>query len=136
LQASPLTAASRDIVFYDGGCGLCMRSVAFLLARDDAHAFDYAPLRGETFAARIDASRRASLPDSLVVLTPEGELLTRSRAVARVLRRVGGAWALVGAVIALTPRAIADRAYDAVARRRTGGACPSVEASCHARFLP
>lgn len=134
--------AARDIVFYDGDCGVCHWSVSFLVARDAAHAFDYAPLQGETFARGVAPAQRAALPDSIVVLTKEGELLLRSSAALHLLRRLGGGWGALAALLRVVPRGLADRAYDAFARRRSGlakrpgGACPLVPAPLRERFLP
>ncbi|HZH02738.1 MAG TPA: DCC1-like thiol-disulfide oxidoreductase family protein [Myxococcaceae bacterium] len=41
-----MDASDSDILFYDGGCGLCHRAVRFVLARDPAGRFRFAPLGG------------------------------------------------------------------------------------------
>ncbi len=45
-------------VLYDGECGLCHRSVKFLLKRD-RHQLWYAPLQGETAARSARSTRRS-----------------------------------------------------------------------------
>jgi predicted DCC family thiol-disulfide oxidoreductase YuxK len=78
----------------------------------------------------------------LVVLTYDGRLLARSDATAHVLGRLGGAWPVLGALLAAVPRALRDAAYDAVARsrhrlfERPGAACPVVSPQLRARFDP
>ena len=105
-------------LFYDGGCGLCHRSVRFVLRADrDGRAFRFAPLGGETFRAQVRAAG-GGLPDSLVVRTADGRLLTRFRGVLHVLERLGGFWRALGALASLPPPAWGDAAYDAVARVR------------------
>ncbi len=137
-----MSPPARHLVFYDGSCGACHAFVRFVLSRDDRHALDFAPLGGATFASRVDAAVAAGLPDTVVVLTPEGRLLMRARAVARALRELGWPWRVAGAAIDLVPRPIADRAYDLVAvmRRRLfaapATACPVVAPSLRARLLP
>jgi predicted DCC family thiol-disulfide oxidoreductase YuxK len=132
---------TTDLVFYDGDCGFCHRSVRFLLARDpDGSRFRYAPLQGETVGRLLGAAERASLPDSLVVRTAAGELLVRSRALLHVLRRLGGAWALLAGLLWLVPRPLRDATYDAFARVRyrlfvrPTEACPVLSPSLRARF--
>jgi predicted DCC family thiol-disulfide oxidoreductase YuxK len=132
---------SPDLVFYDGDCGLCHRSVRWIAARDREGVFRFAPLGGETFRALVPPAERAALPDSVVVRTPEGALLLRSDGTVRVLRRLGGGWAVLGALLAAVPRALRDAAYDAVARvrgrlfARPARGCPVASPALRARFL-
>jgi predicted DCC family thiol-disulfide oxidoreductase YuxK len=130
-------------VFYDGDCGLCAGAVRFLLRRGDRGLrFRFAPLQGETFGREIPEAQRAALPDSLVVRSAEGRVLTRSRAVVFILRGLGGGWAALGALLWLVPRPLRDLGYRAVAavRRRLfplkAGACPWADATQRARFDP
>jgi predicted DCC family thiol-disulfide oxidoreductase YuxK len=106
-------------IFYDGHCGLCHDAVRFVIARDSqGRLFRYAPLEGSTFATLVPAERRAGLPDSVVVLTDDGRLLIRSDAFIHILRRLGGFWRVIGAIIAVIPRAIRDGVYNFIARVR------------------
>jgi len=130
-----------DVVFYDGGCGLCHATVRFLVKRDARGLFAYAPLGGTTFVATLAASERAALPDSIVVRTQDGRTLLRSSAVAHLLKRLGGGWRVVGAALWIVPRPLRDLGYRAVAavRRRLfaapTSACPVVPAPLRPRFL-
>jgi predicted DCC family thiol-disulfide oxidoreductase YuxK len=67
------------VVLYDGECGLCHRSVRFLLARDRGQLW-YAPFQGET-AAGLRA-RHPEIPRTLesVVLVDAGTVHLRSKA--------------------------------------------------------
>ena len=131
-----------EVLFYDGGCGLCHRAVRFILWADpEGRAFRFAPLGGVTFQAQVPASERAHLPDSLVVRTAEGGLLTRSAGVLHILRRLGGGWRVLAALFGLVPRPLRDAAYDFVARirlrlfARPEDACPVVPPALRGRFL-
>jgi predicted DCC family thiol-disulfide oxidoreductase YuxK len=121
-ELSPAPAprpAPAEILFYDGGCGLCHRAVRFVIAADRrGDRFRFAPLGGVTFRATVTPEAAAALPDSLVLRRSDGALLTRSAAVVHLLRRLGGPWLLLGALLGLLPVGLRDRAYDAVARRR------------------
>jgi len=136
-----VSATGHSIVFYDGGCGLCHRAVRFAIARDpDGSRFRFAALGGEAFRRLVLEAQRAGLPDSLVVLTPDGSLLLRSAAVIHILERIGGAWRLQGRLLALVPQGIRDLGYDAVARvryrlfGRPADACPVTPPALRARF--
>jgi predicted DCC family thiol-disulfide oxidoreductase YuxK len=134
---------SPSRVFYDGSCGLCQRFVRFVLAEDRSReAFRFAPLAGETFAKLVPERQRASLPDSVVVLTERGELLVRSAAVIHVLERLGGAWRAFAFALRAVPGALRDRGYDLLARVRKrifappSDACPLAPAELTSRLDP
>jgi predicted DCC family thiol-disulfide oxidoreductase YuxK len=67
------------IVLYDGECGLCNRSVKFLIKRDGGQLY-YAPLQGETAAAL--RTQHPEIPTTLesVVLVDGGKVRLRSKA--------------------------------------------------------
>ncbi|MFZ5471810.1 MAG: DCC1-like thiol-disulfide oxidoreductase family protein [Myxococcota bacterium] len=138
----PRAAKGVEIVFYDGYCGLCHRTVRLVLSEDAAGAFRFAPLQGEAFARTIPGDRRAGLPDSIVVLTDGGETLVRSEAVLHILARLGGLWRLLAALVGLVPRTLRDDIYDGIARVRKhifatpDAACPILPAPLRARFDP
>jgi predicted DCC family thiol-disulfide oxidoreductase YuxK len=130
-----------DLLFYDGDCGLCHGAVRFVLARGARGlAFRFAPLHGEAFRREIPEPVRARLPDSLVVKTADGRVLTRSAGVVRVLRGLGGGWSLLGSLLWLVPRPLRDLGYIVVAKVRKRvfplqpGACPWRTAEQRARF--
>lgn len=128
-------------VFYDGACGLCQRSMRFLLAEDRGEALRFAPLEGETFRAEVGESA-SGLPDSLVVRLASGELLVRSRAVLALGEGLGGLWRVLAVVLRVVPRPLLDRAYDGIAavRKRVfappPAACPLGPAHVARRFDP
>lgn len=132
-----------DLLFYDGTCGLCHRTVSVVLARDrEGTRFRYAPLAGATFAETFPPAERARLPDSLVLRTADGRVLTRADAALRIAERLGGGWATVAAVLGLFPRWLLDLGYDGIARVRRRvfaaprGTCPLVPPGLRGRFLP
>lgn len=129
------------MVFYDGACGLCHRTVRFAIARDrDGRHFRFAALGGEAFRRLVPEALRPGLPDSIVILTPGGALLVRSAAVIHILERIGGSWRLMGKLLALVPQGIRDLGYDGIARlrhrlfRRPPDACPVTPPELRARF--
>ena len=135
-------AGEPELLFYDGSCGFCHRSVRFVAPRDTAAHFRFAPLGGETFRALVPPEARGGLPDSVVVRRGDGELLVRSDAVLHILGRLGGGWRALGALVRLVPRALRDAGYDWLARNRArwfarpDEACPILPAHLRARFAP
>ncbi len=133
-------ADGTERVFFDGGCGLCHRSVLLLLQEDRGESLRFAPLGGETFARLFPPARAAELPDSLVVVRADGAALVRSAGLVHLGRRLGGGWRLAVALLALVPRPLADWGYDRVAavRRRLFAApfsaCPMTPPELRGRF--
>lgn len=124
-------------LFYDGDCGLCRGAVRFAARHDPSGQIRFAPLRGETFEGLVPAESRAGLPDSLVVLTSEGDLLAQSGAVIHLLRRMGPAWRWMGIVLAWIPESWRDAGYRMIARGRSRkGTCPLEVAIKDERFDP
>jgi predicted DCC family thiol-disulfide oxidoreductase YuxK len=139
----PPAASNAEFVFYDGHCGLCHRAVKFVLKHDrSGSAFRFAPLQGATFQSRVTAEQRASLPDSVAVLTVDGALLVRSNAFLHILRRLGGGWRTLGRLLGVIPRPLRDVVYDFIARIRyrvfgtREELCPIVPPDLRARFDP
>lgn len=139
----PPRAQTEDILFYDGHCGLCHKAVRFIVKHDrSGTAFRFAPLDGKTFEATVPVDQRARLCDSMVVQTREGLLLMRSNAWIHILRRLGGTWEMIAAVVALIPRPLRDLLYNNVARvryrvfGRRDDLCPVVPHNLRARFDP
>jgi predicted DCC family thiol-disulfide oxidoreductase YuxK len=137
------SSTATELIFYDGNCGLCHRTVQFVLRHDGSGtAFRFAPLQGETFLRRVPAAERAGLPDSIVVLTEQGSLMVRSDALLHILQRLGGGWKFLAAILSVIPRPLRDAAYDFVARIRyrifgkREDLCPIVPAELRARFDP
>jgi predicted DCC family thiol-disulfide oxidoreductase YuxK len=138
----PQPADGIDTIFYDGRCGLCHRAVRFVLAEDHGgSAFRFAPLDSAAFRAALSETDRARLPDSLLVLTPEGAILCRSTAALRIGGRLGGLWRVLATAAGWIPAAIRDRVYDGVAAIRLrlfakpAEACPVMPEALRARFL-
>jgi predicted DCC family thiol-disulfide oxidoreductase YuxK len=128
-------------LFYDGGCGLCHRAVRFLLAEDrDGRGFRFAPLASDAFERSVPPEIRAELPDSLVLVTPDGRVSTRSAALLEAGAALGGLWRLLAAAARVIPRRLLDRGYDFIARMRTrmfrkpDDACPLLPPDLRARF--
>jgi predicted DCC family thiol-disulfide oxidoreductase YuxK len=134
-------AASNDgpIVLFDGVCGLCTRTVRFVLARDRDKRFRFAPLQSETGHRLLE--RCGGTPDRLetLVLVADGQCFDRSDAVLHILRRLPAPWSLLW-LMRIVPRSLRDGAYNAVARRRYRlfgrlDSCPVPSAEQRARFL-
>lgn len=128
------------LFLYDGVCGLCDRSVQFLLRVDRDQAFHYAQLQGET-AARLRA-QHSEIPADLdsVVYLEHGQVSVRSRAFIRAARHLPYPWRLAS-WLWIIPRPLADLVYRGIARVRYRifgryQSCRLPAPDERARFLP
>ena len=131
-----------DLLFYDGGCGLCHRTVLFTLRHDlDGSRFRYAPIGGRAFQEAFSAEQQALLPDSVIIRTADGRTLTRSGAAIHIGERLGGFWGGAARLISLVPRWLLDWGYDRIASVRKQifatpkAACPMLPPELGGRFL-
>lgn len=104
------------IVYYDGLCALCNGFVRWALKYDRRRRLFFAPLdsrRGERLRDRFPETRGV---DS-IVLEKDAAVYVRSDAVLEIADALGGVWRAV-ALGRVVPRALRDRLYDFIARRR------------------
>lgn len=106
----------RAIVFFDGVCGLCNRTVNFLMARDRRGVLKFAPLQGKTAGQLVPESVRQDL--NTFVFSDRGTLYYRSTAMARILMRLGGGWKIVGLLMWIIPAPLRNLGYRGVAKVR------------------
>jgi predicted DCC family thiol-disulfide oxidoreductase YuxK len=124
-------------LFYDGNCALCCGAVRFVARHDASANIRFAPLGGSTFARLVPELAGRRRPDSLLVLTPSGELLDRSWAVRHLLSRMGPGCRFLGACLGRLPVKVVDAAYDLAARHRPRqSACERPDLAKDARFEP
>jgi predicted DCC family thiol-disulfide oxidoreductase YuxK len=103
------------VVFFDGVCGLCNKTVDFLIKWDEDRVLRYAPLQGYT-ARRLLTKLQVEDLDS-VVYYRDGKYLVRSTAVLRLLLDVGGWWKLLS-IFLIMPAFVRDAVYYFIANRR------------------
>jgi predicted DCC family thiol-disulfide oxidoreductase YuxK len=126
------------VVFFDGYCALCSRSMEFLMRHDRAQVLRFSPLQGETARTLLGLQPEGD-PDS-VVLAMQGSVWHGSDAALRIAWQLGGVWRGLF-VLRLVPRPVRDAVYGWVARNRFAWfgrkeTCRLPTPSERARFLP
>ena len=107
--------SDRKIVFFDGVCGFCNKSVDFLLKVDDRRALSFSPIQGET-AKRVLPEERREKVDTITFFDGEW-LYYRTTALLKIAKVLGGVWLAFYPLI-LLPESWRDAAYDWFAKRR------------------
>jgi predicted DCC family thiol-disulfide oxidoreductase YuxK len=110
------------LLFYDGECAFCDRTVRFVQARDRRGLFRFASLQDAEAATRlVPLGGRPEALDTFYVVenawSEQPRLHDRSDAALFVARTLGFPWSLAG-VFGLFPRMWRDRTYDFIARHR------------------
>jgi predicted DCC family thiol-disulfide oxidoreductase YuxK len=104
------------VVLYDGECGLCHRTVKFLIQRDRGQLY-YAPLQGETATAL--RAQHPNIPSTLesVVLVDRDHVFLRSKALLYGAKYLTRPWRWAYHVRWL-PALVLDLGYRLIARIR------------------
>lgn len=107
----------RRVIFFDGVCNLCQRSVQFILTRDPGGIFLFASLQ-ENLASQLIPNFMSSVEEQgSIILWEEGKISYRSTAVLRIVRKLSGWWPLLYVFI-LIPPFMRDAVYNWVAKNR------------------
>lgn len=109
--------APTPIIFFDGVCNLCNRSIQFIIKRDTKKRFHFASLQGNEGQEML---LRFHLPTNdfhSFILLEGDRMYTRSTAVLRMLKGLGGGWKLLYGFI-IVPKFIRDAIYNWIARNR------------------
>jgi len=107
----------NPILFYDGDCGLCNRSVQWLLRRDVDEVLFYSPLQGETAKELLADKKHIIDGVDSVVLYDSGTIYIKYAAVVQSLKVLPDYQGLAK-LMSYLPSAIGDFAYDLVAKYR------------------
>jgi len=105
------------VVFFDGVCNLCKRSVQFILTHDPKAIFSFASLQGEAAKKMLSSRQLDAQQMNSFVLLEKGKVYTRSTAALRVAKQMSGIWPVLW-VFMLVPTFIRDAVYDWIARNR------------------
>lgn len=131
---------TAPLVLYDGTCGLCARSVRWILRHENDRDLKFAPLQGET--AQAMRAKFPNIPDSIdTVVYVDGEhAYLRSKAFMHMARHFKKPWRWLRA-FRWIPSFILDLGYKLVAATRYKlfgkvDSCELPSPENRARFMP
>lgn len=105
------------VVFYDGDCGFCNRSVQFVLDHEKGNEIHFAALQSTT-AQRFFNEQGFPTPDLSTFYFWNGEqLFERSTGVLRATAYLKPPWSWLS-LFRIVPRFLRDGVYNWIARRR------------------
>lgn len=97
----------HPIIVFDGVCMLCDKSVQWIMRHDKDLRFKFCTLQS-TQINQINS----------VMLIQQGEVYTKSRAVLKILKLLGGWYRVAAWIGGVLPMFMMDRFYDFVAKNR------------------
>lgn len=114
---SSIDSRRHPIIFFDGECLFCHGRVNWIIQRDKGRVFRFSPLKSPFAAEALRQSPLGSVSFDTIVLMEDGQWVTQSTAVLRILRRLPGIWKWLSLLLGI-PRPIRDGIYRWVARNR------------------
>ena len=130
---------NKKIILFDGVCNFCNATINFVIERDKAGHFKFAPLQSEIGERLMAEHRIDGIETDSVILVEDGEAYTHSDAALRIARRLDGFWSWAY-TFRIVPRLIRDTAYRLFAKNRyrlfgRQDACMMPTPEIRARFL-
>lgn len=129
------------LLLFDGECGLCNRTVAWVLRHETRGELQFAPLQGET--AQALRNQGLAIPNDLasVVLVRNGSVRLRTSAIVGLAPFVRQPWRFLLRALWLVPAPLRDLGYRMVARVRyriwgTVEMCAALPAETRRRLRP
>lgn len=107
----------HPVVLFDGVCNLCNSSVQFIIKKDKSNQFYFASLQGETGQALLKKFNLSTSHFNSFILVKDERVYTKSTAVLKLLKMLGGWWKLLYAFI-IVPPFIRDAIYSFIAVNR------------------
>jgi predicted DCC family thiol-disulfide oxidoreductase YuxK len=107
----------QKIVFFDGVCILCNRSVDFLLKKDYKKRLKFASLQSESATNFLQQDQYHPFNEDTIIFYDEGRFFTKSTAVLKIAGNLGFPYYAV-VILFIIPRPLRDWVYDYIARNR------------------
>lgn len=127
----------KPIVFYDGNCGFCNKSVQFVLKHEKNQEIYFSALQSD-FTKQFFADHQFKSPDLSTFYYWDGERLhEKSSGILQLLNTLKFPWRILK-ITYVFPRKLRDYVYDLVAKRRhhlNAGFCTIPNEKQKKRFL-
>lgn len=106
----------QPVLFFDGSCGLCNRSVKFVLRKEKNQVLNFSPLQSEFAKRFLEGKKEIEGLDTMVFLDND-KIYTRSSAALRLTKYLKGLWPLM-MIFLLVPPFIRNFIYNYIAKNR------------------
>jgi predicted DCC family thiol-disulfide oxidoreductase YuxK len=107
---------TKTILFFDGNCGLCNRSVKFVLRKEKNHELFFSPLQSEFAKKTLQKFNLENKADTMLLLE-NGKINFQSSAALRSTKYLKGLWPAMMMFI-IVPPFIRNAIYNYIAKNR------------------
>lgn len=133
-----MAGEEKIVVAFDGECLMCSRGIRWLAEHDAVDQLRFTRLQSPR--GREMEKRAATVALTTMLVEADGKIFSRSDAVLRLGRAMGGGFRLLAAIGSWMPRTLRDGAYDFIAARRhrwfgKGDACALPSEALRMRLL-
>ena len=122
----------KNVIYYDGECGLCHLAVRFILRVDSKSKFYFSPLSNlDNNLKNIDS----------IILKKGNKVFYEGQAVIMIFENIDNNWNYLAKILKLVPINLLDAAYRWVSRNRAKisvkkvSSCPMVPSCYQKRFI-
>lgn len=112
-----MQSPTRRVIIFDGVCNLCNGWVDFVMRRDPQARFQFSANQSEAGKEMLHEFGVGTEEVGTIYFIEGDQLYSQSTAVLRLLKALGGVYAL-GYAAMIIPRAIRDAVYGLIARNR------------------
>jgi len=105
------------IILFDGVCNLCNSAINFVIIRDTANVFKFAPLQEKSGSLLLEKHAIDLQKIDSIVLIENNTVYVKSAAALRIAKKLSGLWPLLYIFI-IIPAFIRDGVYDFIAKNR------------------
>ena len=109
---------NSGLVVFDGFCVLCSATVKFLIKIDKNKLLKFTTLRSDPSRDNRNVNGIGTGQPASVIYIEKGQFYTESEAIIHLLKRLGGIWGMLSAIIRHIPRKWRDYLYRLIARNR------------------
>ncbi|UTW65160.1 DUF393 domain-containing protein [bacterium SCSIO 12643] len=107
---------NQNIIFFDGYCGLCNKSVDWIIQKDNKQIFKYAPIQGPT-AKSLNISSPDQSNYETIIYFDHGQTYSHSTAILHITKKLPFPWKLLSYFIFI-PTIIRDSIYRFISKNR------------------
>jgi predicted DCC family thiol-disulfide oxidoreductase YuxK len=108
---------NRTILFYDGECGVCSRTVRFILKNERSNELYFSSLQGDFAICFLAEFGIKSVSSNTLYLFENGKLYNKSRAAMKLIAYLKRPFGLLK-MLYIFPRFFRDFVYDRIAANR------------------
>ena len=108
----------KNLIFYDGDCMLCNKTIHFILKRDELNSFKFSSLHSD-FARLYLKNLNVIIGDDFttIYLIEDGKLYSKSTAILKIGKKLSNL-GLLSRILLMIPKFIRDSIYSIISNNR------------------